>query len=533
MPWRDRLDTAIEVRPHERRRFWLFAQAFFLVSAGIEFGRIGRDSYFLTTAGVAAVPMMYVYTALVMVVAAPIYDRLVHRLSPARLMAVMQVSGGVACTVAWAWIAFVPSQPPAFAHLLYPAVEGYLLFLLMHFWKFANTAFDAWEGKRLFPFLGGAGLMGALVAGGLSRLLSGTVGAEHLFGVWAMCLLATLPLTGAVGRAAAETVGTPMAAPEARLADVIRQPLLRTLSYMALPMWIIIYIIEYTYFETATRVFQDQDQLAGFLGMIVSLSAAIGLLMQFTLTPRLLGRVGVGATCLVYPAMLTAGTIALLIFSLFPGSSAERLPLAGIALLVVFARLCDLAFFFSVHDSSQQLLFYGVPEALRDKARVLMQAVVSPISFASAGGILMVFAARGEPEHNLAFVAIVLAFLLMVIGMSITPEYLQSLLAHLDPAKVGERAEVLGEIARLEKNDARYVLLRSVTSGDLDEALFAIDHLFSMKDPDLIEDILESGARMRVEAVRDVARRMSDEEKVAHGVALAAALADADTVTRS
>lgn len=525
---RERLRVSLAITPAEWPRFALFAVSFFLLSAGIELGRIGRDSYFLTEIGVEAVPLMYVYTAILMVVIAPIYGRFVERISPDRMMMTLQIAGGALLLLAWALIA-LPSPPRAFAYALYPAVEAYLLYLLLHFWKFADAGFDAWEGKRLFPFIGGAGLLGALVAGAVSRGLSQTIGASHLFLFWAVCLLAAVPLTRRVGAHCFQSMasGGHDSEPQAHatgVGDVLRQPLLRTLSYMALPMWIIIYIIEYSYFDAANRVFPDQDDLAGFLGLVVSLSAAIGLTIQFTLTPRLLKAAGVGATCLVYPATLTAGTIALLLFSLFPSSTAQSLPLAGIALLVVFARLCDLAFFFSVHDSAQQLLFYAVPESFRDKARVLMQGVVAPISMAGAGGILMLFAARGEPGHNLAFVAIVLAFLLMVIGMSITPEYLQSLLAHLHPDQADERGEVLAEIAKLESNDARYVLLRSVTSPDLPEALFAIEHLFSIKDPDLLEDILESGAKMRMEALREVERRMSEEEKATHAVALAAAI---------
>lgn len=527
---RERLCVALGVKPDEWPRFFLFALSFFVLSAGIEFGRIGRDSYFLTVSGVEDIPLMYVYIAVFMVFSAPIYGRFVERMSPDRLMGTLQLAGGLLLLTAWIRIALLPNPPAGLAHVIYPAIEAYLLYLLLHFWTFANTGFDAWEGKRLFPYIGGAGLLGALVAGMISRVLSSTIGASHLFALWALCLLATIPLTHRVG--AHRLTSAAGAAPvshggDAKFSDVLHQPLLRTLSYMALPMWIIIYIIEYSYFDVANRVFPNQDDLAGFLGLVVSLSAAIGLTLQFTATPRLLRIVGVGATCLVYPTLLTLGTIALLLFSLFPSSTAASLPVAGIALLVVFSRVCDLAFFFSVHDSAQQLLFYAVPEALRDKARVLMHGVVAPLSMASAGGILMLFASRGEPAHNLAFVAIVLAFLLMVIGMSITPEYLQSLLAHLHPDKAEERNEVLGEIAKLESNDARYVLLQSVTSPDLEEALFAIEHLFSIKDSELLEDILESGGRMRIEALQDVARRMSEEESITHAAALAAAMESA------
>ncbi len=532
---RDRLQTLLGIEPHEWRRFSAFALYGFLVAVGIEFGRIGRDSYVLTTVGVEAIPLMYVLIAVLMVAAAPLYDRLVHGVSPDRLMIGFQVFGGLTLLLLWTGVSLPSTPSPWLPYLVFPWVEAFLLYLLIHFWKFANVGFDARAGKRLFPFIGGAALFGSLVGGISSRFLSGMIGAEHLFALWSVCLLATIPLTRTLRTLTLEEgahaiddeppeEGGVAAVPLQAIRQVFAQPLLRTLTYMALPMWIIIYIIEYSYFGVAERVFLDQDALAGFLGSIVALAAGIGLLLQFSVTPWLLRRFGVGTTYTVYPATLTLGAVALLTFSLFPGSTAPSLPLGGIALLAVFARLCDVAFFFSIQDSALQLLYYAVPEELRDRARVLMSAIVVPVSMACAGALLMLFAQRQEPEHNLAFVGVALAFLLMVFAMSVTPEYLGALLSYLRPEDVEHRNEVLGEIAKLEDNDARYVLLQSLSTDDIAEARFALDRLFQIQDAELIPDLLESGSQMRKEVLMDIERRMSDEDRLVHADALERAL---------
>jgi hypothetical protein len=304
------------------------------------------------------------------------------------------------------------------------------------------------------------------------------------------------------------------------LRRVWAQPLLRTLTFMALPMWIIIYTIEFSYFDTASRVFTDQDALAGFLGSVVSIAAAVGFVLQFSVTPWLLRRVGVGVTSLVYPSTLTLGAISLLIFSLFPESTATSLPLVGIALFVVFARLCDVAFFFSVHDAAQQLLLYAVPHALRDRARVMMHAVIIPVSIAAAGGCLIAVRRLAEPTHNIAFMGITLSFLLMVLALGIAPEYLAALVSHMTPGPSEHREQVLEEIAKLPTNDARYVLMQSITSRDLDEARFAVERLFLIKDEELLNDIFESAHSMRTEVLRDVEARMSDEERRSYAAEL-------------
>jgi hypothetical protein len=533
---RERLQRWLGISDGEWARFAGFAACFFLLSIGIEFGRIGRDSYFLNTAGVAAIPLMYVFIAILMMATAPLYDRYVRRMSAPQMMIALQIGGAVGLGVLWLAITLLPTPPKALPYLLFPLVEAYLLFLLMHFWTFTNACFDAFEGRRLFPFISGAGLSGSLLAGLASRVFSSIIGANQLIIAWAVLLVASIPLTRSLARLNAQprqsismrvSDSGMRAVQEPSLKAVWSQPLLRTLTYMALPMWIIVYIIEYSYFGTTMRVFPNQNDLAGFLGIVVSAGAGIGLVLQFTVTPWMLRKFGVGTTSMVYPTTLTLGALSLLMFSLVPASTAPTLPLFGIALLVVFARLCDVSFFFSVHDAATQLLMYAVPSALRDRGRVLMSAVVAPASIAAAGGLLIYFRQLGEPTHNVAFVAVALAFLLMVVALGITPEFLSALLANLQPGATEHREQVLGEIAKLETNDARYVLMQSLSARDMEEARFAVERLFKIKDDDMIEEMLESASKMQVAVVKDIEEHMTEAERVSHAEMLRAAFAAA------
>lgn len=534
-PLSHRLRKALGIQEGEWPRFKLFAAAFFMVSVGVEFGRIGRDSYFLKEAGVSAIPLMYVFIAVLMVTVAPLYDRFSERMVPYQLMVVMQVGGGVGILLLWAGTTLLPHPPHWLPFLVFPAIEAYLLFLLMHFWTCANKGFDAWEGRRVFPYVVGTGLLGALIAGLVSRVISSTLGAPALLVGWALLLFGTIPLTrkmrtaSRVSRQTATLDAEDMRASgvfeaEPTLGQVWRQPLLRTLAYMALPMWIIIYTIEYSYFDAANRMFVDQDALAGFLGLVISLGAATGLILQFSFTPWALRKLGVGTASMVYPSTLTLGAVALLFFSLFPESQAQHLPLFGVAMLAIFARWCDVAFFFSVHDAAQQLLLYAVPSGLRGKARVMMHAMIIPASIAAAGGLLIAFRRTSEPTHNIAFVAVTLSFLLMVLGLSVAPEYLRSLLANIRPDATAHREQVLQEIAKLPTNDARYVLMQSLTSHDLTEARFAVERLFAIKDPDLIDDMLESASKMSPEVLQVIESHMTPDERHVHANVLRGSL---------
>ena len=52
---------------------------FFILTFGIELGRIGRDSFFLSTAGPSKIPYMYLFMAVLMLVASGTYSLFVDR----------------------------------------------------------------------------------------------------------------------------------------------------------------------------------------------------------------------------------------------------------------------------------------------------------------------------------------------------------------------------------------------------------------------------------------------------------------------
>jgi ATP/ADP translocase len=523
---RRRIGRLLGLSAPEWPRVVPFATGFFLITGGVELGRVARDAYFLNQVGARAIPYMYVLIAVVMVAASTAYAPLQRRLPAHVLLNRMQAGGALALVGLSAVLALSPAPPGLLPYAVFCAVEAYLGFLLLHFWNFANAAFDAGEGRRLFPIFGAAGLVGSLAAGLAANVVAALLGAHALFAVWAAILLGTVPLGSRMGRAAGPGGGPGPGRPDGRPAPALagpgavarlwRQPLIRTLAYMTLPLWIAIYVIEYSYYDTMNRVFSDKDRLAGFLGVVVGTGAVIGVVLQTTVTPWCLRRLGVGSTSLVYPLSLTAGATALLVFSLFPEAAGGPLALGGIALLVVFARLCDVAVFFSVYDSAQQLLYYAIPDDLRYHARTLMSGALVPLCMAGAGLLLLGFRYFREPVYHVAFVGVLLAFLLVAIALSVTPDYLRALLANLDPRDTTQRGEVLDELAKLETSDARYALLESITAAAEGEAAFALDRLLATRDDELLSDLEEVVHRIRPGVLAKILAALTPEERVAH-----------------
>lgn len=516
----------MDINEHEWPRAATVSACFFIISLGLELGRIGRDCYFLSHAGAEKIPFMYMVIAALMVVISPLYSYLIDEVNHDSLLRWLAGSGAGITLAAWLLIRSGIAVDSMLPYIVFCVIEVFALFLLMHAWSVIEGVFDAGEGKRFFPLIGAVGLVGKIVGGFVTNIFAAAFGAVTLFLLWCALLLAVLPLSRLVEQERLRHLGevqSAAAAPgQTTKVDKVdstgdsslsRVSLIYTLTFMAIPMWIIIYIIEYNYFHAMSRVFPHPDRLATFFGLFNSAAAILGLLLQLFVTSRLLKSKGVGNASLVYPFTLTLGAIFLLIFSLFPGAQAPRLDFAGIAMLVVLARLCDISFYYSIYDSSSQLLFYSLPDSLRNKGRAFLSGIVLPLGSGAAGGIIVLLSSvLGQPVYSVAFVSVCLGFLLIALALNITPEYLSSLLRNFQFSRPGRLREILDEIGRLEVSDARYTLMHSVVKQDVKEASFAVEKLFEIRDDELLFDLEEALADMHPDTIIVIIRRLQDEK---------------------
>lgn len=497
---------------------------FFTLTLGIELGRIGRDSYFLTTEGPGKIPYMYLFMAVLMLVASGLYSMVVDKIRRDIFMKYL-IGVGVIFTFIVGMILRFQIKVPFFPFLVFCIVETYILFAFMHFWNFMNYVFDSKEGKSVFPLIGATGLLATIFGGITAKVIVSYIGANSLFFLWSGILLISFPLISKIryfvlnsGHTGDTLIDLDSQMSEHKLGldsmgKIAKIPLIRTIIYMSFPLWIIIYLVEYNYYGTMNRVYPNQDELAGFLGIFTSIASFAGLILQLTLTPWMLRIWGVGAASMVYPFSLTIGALSLLLFTMFPEALGVELKLFGIALFVVFARFCDITIYYSVYESTSQLIYYAIPEYLRGKSRALISGVVMPMAMALAGGLLIYFEHLHEPIYNIAFVGLTCSFGLLVFSLKLTPDYLRSMLHSISPDDLKYREEVQKEILKLETSDVRYVLLGAITSNVKAEALFAIEKLLENKDDELFEDIDEVSEQIDSSLSSYILSKMNDQEK--------------------
>lgn len=501
------------------------ALLFFTLTLGIELGRIGRDSYFLSTEGPSKIPYMYLFMSILMLIASGTYSLIVDKIRRDIFMKYL-LGAGILFTCLVGVILKLDYKIPYFPFIVFCIVETYILFAFMHFWNYVNNVFDSKEGKSVFPLIGATGLTATIFGGLTAKLVAHLIGANSLFFIWGILLIGCYPMVSKIrylvlnsGHTGETIIDLDSQMSENRLGfdslgKILKIPLIRTIIYMSFPLWIIIYLVEYNYYGTMNRVYPDQDSLAGFLGIFTSIASFTGLILQITVTPWMLRVLGVGVTSMIYPFSLTAGALSLLLFTMFPDALGANLQLFGIALFVVFARFCDITIYYSVYESTSQLLYYAIPEYLRGKSRALISGVVMPMAMALAGGFLIFFETLNEPIYNIAFVGLTCSFGLLVFSLKLTPDYLRSMLHSISPDDLKYREEVQREILKLEASDVRYVLLGAITSRVMAEAMFAIEKLMDHKDDELFEDLDEVSEQLNPSVSAYILLKMEDKEKM-------------------
>lgn len=459
---------------------------------GIETAKIVRDTYFLHVSEASLIPYIYIAFAIIMVIASSGYaaaSRVVDVRKLARFSLVLSTLGTL-----FAWGAITAGMNSSlFAAALFVVVEIFFIFLPLTVWAIANQSFGLTEGEEILPALTSFALGGTVMGGLLSRVVAPTIGPYNLL-LFTACAFAIASfrverVIVCAGRPKSES-GASGDSEEMR-APLLREPILRTLTFLAFPLWILAYIVEYTYFFALENVFTTPDDLAKFLATFLTVCSIAAFLLQVYVTPQLVKRFGVASTCFVYPAALAAAATAILVYGLYPENSLGAGELTIPILCVLFARFLDMSLYQSVYESSVQILYYAVSQEARVRARAFLGGIIFPLSIACAGALLALFRLWEEPVYNVTFTAVVVGFLVLIMAMDIRPDYVRSLLRNGGIRDNNTQGGADDELAHLSISEARMLLFDELHSDDPRRVDLAIARLIASSDDTLAIDVAE------------------------------------------
>lgn len=456
--------TLFKVRPSEKYRvFWMALYLMAAVSAFI-IGRITRDSLFLTHFSRDDLAYNYVTVAFAVAIPLYFYSRIADRYRRDRTIVVVLVIlasllllSRFGATLKAGWFYFV----------FYNFIEVFGAFLMIQFWTFASDVFSSREAKRLFPLIGGGGVLANLVSGPPVAALIDSVGTANLIfaqvGLLGVCLIAVSVVAHSERSRLVEAASSrrsqqqrrkvsAQAEPPRMFTDfrlVFRSKHLQVVAAITAITFISVQFIDFSFKDVASRHYQG-DELSKFFAYFFAASGVVAALVQFLATRRILERFGVIVALVILPISLLGGSLlGALTFGALWAST--------------IAKGTENSLRYSLYDATMQVLYTAVPGNIRGRAKALIDGNLKPLASGLAGGLLLLLVRQfGMPVNQLYWVAMGFIVIWVALVLSLKREYVKQLMATLRKR-------------RLKFDDSQFAIQDNATIDVLRAALRSTD----------------------------------------------------------
>ncbi|MET0290509.1 MAG: MFS transporter [Pseudoxanthomonas sp.] len=308
------------------------AAFFFCVLTALMLLRPVRDALGMER-GIESVRWLFFGTALVTLAVNPLFGWLVSRLRRAQFIGITYGFFVLSLCGFWALLAFAPDAVGRTSgQVFYVWFSVFNLFVTSVFWSLLTDRFSSDQGKRLFPLIAIGGTSGAIIGPWLTSQLAQPLGTPSLLLVAAgFLLLAVIAATGLIRSApdpqpAHGTSSTWLPddqAPRiggnawAGVRGIVSSPYLRGIAAYVLLVGVMTTFVYFTRLQMVTAAVDDIHARAAMLASIDMWTQVVVLILQLTLTGRIIRRFGHGVALAVLPLATAAGFIGLAISGSF------------------------------------------------------------------------------------------------------------------------------------------------------------------------------------------------------------------------
>jgi hypothetical protein len=319
------------------------------------------------------------------------------------------------------------------------------------FWVVAGASFDMRTGKRALPRIGAAGTVGAALGGFAAPLSARVAGAT---GLLALAVVATagaalaaallLPSTRDAGAVAVPSSPVLRRAPQAEDRALAWSIVIGAVAVSAVTIagrLLYARALDEAFSGDAARIVAQNGILAG----VASVATA---LVQVTLAPRMLARLGVRSTMIVYPLAMVA---------VFAALAARFALVTG-----VLAHFATTVLRKGLQAPSEGVLPAALPREQAGRVLLWATALGAPLGMAVAGAGLR--SLRDLPAAAQAVAGLALAVALVAVTAWRGKSYLGALRLRLRKGGSELRLRLRGELAAV--GDVRAVLGAGLAADD-------------------------------------------------------------------
>jgi len=393
------LEKHPKIYAHEAAAFLWLSLIFFVIFFVFAIFRNFVDTAFLKRYGPDSIPWMLVINGLLTFVVFGVADRLAKRFTDDRLLFGILTFYAVAVTA----IFFTVKADISLSYpILYQLLHLLDSMLLVYLWNMAGDLFDARQGKRVFPLITAAQVLGTTFGSFGTRPISSLIGEDEtllLFGfaclVTAVYLLRTAPRV--VGRTQPKGATSNSAAPSKRLIEVPglmkKFPIVRYLIITGLIPNILLPIFLFQFSVIANHTFASEQALMQFLSMFRGMTTLLTFVLLFFMG-RLYSTIGLTNSSLVAPlnfAALFAGLTAF--FNIYVAS---------------YGQFSTILIQRAIAGPVNKILFSIVPSDLVSWSRTFIRGTVLKVGMLT-GSLIMIVVKPVIDARLLAVIALVFA----------------------------------------------------------------------------------------------------------------------------
>lgn len=361
-------------------RAWPLFAYLFLVTAGMVASKAARDALFLEQFAATSLP--YVDVAIAVLVGFTVSTYLkAHRRWPLRSLHLGSTLFLAATALVFWWLSLSRGQDPVLFTAIYLWVGVLGALAPMQVWTLANFVMTTREAKRTFGFIGSGAILGWIVGGLATRLTASRLGTETLLLWVAASLVVSAGLVHLAWRRAASVPAEPTGGAlglRESLRIVVASPYARSIAWVILLASVTTTVAGWQFKAMAKAAIPATDQLTAYFGLFNMLAGAASLVLQVTLTSRVLRTAGVGVALFIVPVAMASSSIAVL--------------LAGSLLAASALKASDQVLRYSIDKATVELLYLPLSASDTFRVKSLIDTVIYRIGD-GVGGLAVLVAA--------------------------------------------------------------------------------------------------------------------------------------------
>jgi CRP-like cAMP-binding protein/HEAT repeat protein len=489
----------LNVRPAEWPRLRVLLAMIAILLVGSSWGEPIVEAAFLRQVGVQYLPLVIMVNAVLSIGLMACYTAFADRMANNRLMVVI-LGGGMAGILLGLGLLTGGLIFIAFPLLYFVANVPLTDIFNVHWATYVNGFYDTRAARRIVPLLGAGSRLAAIVAGLSMPLINRLLPPPGIIVLWLASVAGMALLVWQMPRLLHEDAPAPTNAQAqgarpgvlAHLREgygyVRRSPFLRVMAAAGLLTTILLAFVNYQTGKLLVARLSTVQDISNFTGLVSGLGNLVALPFQLFFLSRLINRIGLGNSFLIFPAATVATCGALI--------AAPGLP------SVALGQLDRGSLRTSLRNPIESLLYNAVPLRMKGRARGFIAGLMGPVGSLIGGGLLLLLQAGVIWVATAVLVLVsALAVALIISSALARREYRRAMIALLEQEDYSSLLVQEGqELAAAEPATLQLLRERLVQPGAKPDLMIFMAELISQVGGNAAGPILAEACRTTTDA---------------------------------